>query len=165
LESGSQLDTVYFDISKAFDIMDHQILLKELKIQGIPHQWLKFLADYMRKRRFGIRINGHTSTDDVVPTAGVAQGSATGPFLFTVLIDPLQLEILYAKLLQFADDSKVFKQVDSIQDAELLQIDINRILQWFANHGLRVNTSKTKVVIYTRRTKPIKFIYRDLEGK
>jgi hypothetical protein len=164
IENRSQLDTIYFDISKAFDIMSHSILLSELRSHGIPPVWVDFVSNYMSGRMFSISVNGVCSDSRVTPNAGVAQGSATGPFLFTVLIDPLARSILYSLLKQFADDCKIFRRINSILDAELLQSDILKILEWFSCHGLKVNTSKTKMVTYTRRTKPIVFVYRDASG-
>ena len=104
--------SVCLDLSKAFDTLDHSILLQKLDrygIRGIAKEWIK---DYLRERKLVTKIT--TSSNKVIKsdayniTCGAAQGSCLGPLLFIIFVNDIHLLPLYSKLILFADDTTIF---------------------------------------------------------
>jgi hypothetical protein len=164
LSEAGQLDVIYIDCSKAFDIMSHEALGAALEDLGVTPKWISFTLEYLKGREYSIKIGGIVSSAKVKQSAGVAQGSVTGPFMFKSLVNGGLREILYSKLLQFADDLKIARQIRNLADCEKLQADFLSLLAWLSSLKLRVNIRKTKFVSFTRKRSPILFEYRDNAG-
>ena len=98
-------DVAYLDLNKAFDSVDHNILLSKLQSMGITGQLLAWLEAYLADRQQLVSIHGEFS--GLLPvTSGVPQGSLLGPLLFSVYINDLPDSVHLTKPLLFADDSK-----------------------------------------------------------
>ena len=144
ISQGIPVDIFYADFAKAFDKVPHKKLIAKLKSYGINDetvQWIQaFLADRVQRV-----VLGNTSSNWTEVTSGVPQGSVLGPLLFVIYINDLtkQLENM-AKL--YADDSKLMRKVESEEDKESLQKDIDRISEWSHEFGLPLNLNKCHIM-------------------
>ena len=144
IANGGVVDSIYFDFSKAFDTVPHQRLSVKMKANGIEGKVLSWIQDFLTGREQVVRVNGELSVPKPV-TSGIPQGSVLGPLLFVLYINDLP-DVVKSNILLFADDTKIFHQVKSREDALLLQKDIDELQQWSDKWLLRFNTDKCHVI-------------------
>jgi hypothetical protein len=114
-----QVDAIYFDLSSAFDIVSHTLLLHKLRANGLPDSYVSWLHSYKTNRYSVARIHG------ICPTAfevlsGVRQESVLGHLLFSVFISDLCNFLKHSRYLSFADDIKIYCTLSSVTDCTLL---------------------------------------------
>lgn len=158
--SRGQFDAAYLDIAKAFDIVDHVILLYKFKCYGLDVRFGIWLASYLRGRVFRVSCNGVCSNIEYVVESGVPQGSVLGPLLFKAFINDLILKLISVTKLLFADDSKVGRAIRCWADCELLQHSLDIIYAWMVSNRMRLNASKCTVMSFTRKTNWLCYTYR-----
>lgn len=158
LENKDQVDAVYTDFKKAFDKVNHEILLGKLAGCGLSYSLLMFFASYLNTRKFIVRFNGNTS-GKFSANSGVPQGSNLGPLLFLLFINDLPSVLNTAKSLLYADDQKMFLKIRSNQDCTELQKDINNLYHWSKKNKLPLNIKKCQVLSFSRSKTPILFNY------
>ena len=145
---------IFFDLSKAFDTVNHKILLKKLEhcgIRGLAHQWL---SHYLRDRTQCVYFDGHQSSYRTI-RCGVPQGSILGPLLFLVYINDLPLIANQSKFILFADDSNVFFSDKSAVSLEKrVNSELEMISVWFKANKLSLNIDKTKFILFRSHRKP-----------
>jgi hypothetical protein len=154
-----QADAVYFDLSNAFDLVPHDMLLCKLSSFGFSDAYVNWFRSYLTNRQSRVRVSGYFSQPFQV-TSGVPQGSVLGPFLFNLFINDLCNSITYSKVLLFADDFKILRVINSPHDCHLLQHDINSISDWCSANSMRLNIVKTRVMTYTRKTNFLSHEYK-----
>jgi hypothetical protein len=98
----------HFDLSSAFGLVPHPILLKKLCAYGLADGYVKWFCSYLTNRQSSVRISDTSSLPFEVPS-GVPQGSILGPLLFNIFINHLCAVIEYSNFLLFADDVKIFR--------------------------------------------------------
>ncbi|MGH9708527.1 MAG: RNA-directed DNA polymerase [Candidatus Acidiferrales bacterium] len=147
LNSQMQVDAVYTDFSKAFDRLDHSILLSKLSAMGFDVELCKFINSYLSNRHFYVEHKGHTS-NEFVATSGAPQGSNLAPLLFSLFVNDIT-EKLNSNTLLFADDLKLYRTIDSTVDCDLLQRDLDDLNQWCTDNRLPLNINKCKVMTFT----------------
>ena len=120
-------DIIYFDFAKAFDTVSHDIILRKLKQKfNIDGRLLKFLQDYLAHRRQKVILD-NVSSNILNVNSGVPQGSILGPLLFIIFINDIYDCIdPNTKISQYADDTKIWRQILSEHDCEILQTDVNK---------------------------------------
>ncbi|CAB3981599.1 Hypothetical predicted protein [Paramuricea clavata] len=123
LDKGGQIDTIYLDMSKAFDKVDHGLLITKLRGMGISGSFLQWLTNYLTDRQQRVTVLGETS-DTIPVTSGVPQGSLLGPVLFLLFVNDLPETVISSKTSMYADDTKVFKAIKVPEDALALQADL-----------------------------------------
>lgn len=143
------MDTIYTDYSKAFDKVDHSILLNKLLKIGIHGSLYRWLSSYISNRSQIVVIAGFKS-DSVAVTSGVPQGSLLGPLLFNIYINDVGNCFLNSQTILYADDMKIFSPINSIEDCQKLQDDLQRLNTYCIAHCLEINISKCFVVRFTR---------------
>ena len=151
--STIQIDTIYFDIRKAFDSVPHNQLLIKLWSCGITGKLWSWFKSYLSNRFQFVAINNQFSTFLPV-VSGVPQGSILGPPLFLIYInDIFHLNIL-SRLYAFADDTKCFNQITNNHDQQSLQRDINLLFEWSYTSCLSFSPTKCVHVSFksTRNT-------------
>jgi hypothetical protein len=158
LDKNVQVDTVYTDFAKAFDKVDHGILVKKLHSFGLLSQLLNLFTSYLSDR-YQYVVHNSCSSYTYPVYSGVPQGSNLGPLLFLLFINDLPSEINFSKNLLFADDLKLWREVRSESDCRLLQNDINNISEWSVKNKLLFNVNKCYTVSYHRKANPIHFTY------
>ena len=153
LDGGRQVDAVYTDFSRAFDCIDHSILLSKLSGFGFSPGLVRLLQSYLTDRKSYVYYNGFASMEFVV-RSGVPQGSNLGPLLFNLFINDL-ITSLTCPVLAYADDLKLFSTICDEEDVETLQSNVNTIVTWCDLFHLRLNVGKCFVVTFSRSSSPI----------
>lgn len=153
---------VYVDFTKAFDYLNHSILLKKLEMYGFRGTVLSLLTSYLNDRNQYVYLNGYSS--HVLPiSAGVPQGSILGPFLFNlylndiISIDPTVKFVIYADDVTLLFTAASADEVITRANKTLEKLDI-----WAQLNKLKINVSKTKAVLYRAKNKIIS-IDRDIK--
>ena len=139
------------DIKKAFDCVDHSILLRKLEsygVRGLPLNWLR---SYLGDRKCYIEINGISSSKNVF-NIGVPQGSILGPALFLVHINQLPLVSNKLNCQMFADDTIVsYSGSDIVEVTSTVTSELNKIADWMNDNKLTINPCKTEVLLVSNR--------------
>lgn len=146
---GNQIDTVYMDLAKAFDRIDHTILLDKLKQFPIDQCMINLIHSYLTDRVQVVCVGGEKS-DPIRPKSSVPQGTVLSPLLFALFINDLPA-LIKSNILLFADDLKIFMKIKNMNDARILQSDIQTIIDWCRRNILGLNVSKCYLLSFTRR--------------
>ena len=157
LDRSGQVDVIYTDFAKAFDKVDHRVLLHKLQLFGFTDILVRFFSSYLKNRTCSVTYNGFTSMP-FTATSGVPQGSVLGPTLFLIFINDLALSLNCHRLF-FADDLKIFSSISCIDDCQSLQLQLQQIDSWCITNKLMLNVNKCKVVSYARSLDTVKFNY------
>lgn len=159
VEKSGQVDAIYFDLAKAFDSVNHSILFSKLEAIGLSVRGVAWFRSYLTGRNFRVKSGEVLSRPSPI-TSGVVQGSVLGPLLFAVFINDLPRVVSkQASILLFADDIKLFRRVQSRECCISLQTDVDAVCAWLDENSLSVNSKKTKLVSFTRKTAPVLFKY------
>ena len=152
-------DVIYFDFSKAFDSVNHDLILQKLKVfYTIDGRLLKFLSNYLCDRKQRVTIENHTSTDKNV-LSGVPQGSILGPILFVLFINDLPQGIdPGTNLALYADDTKIWRKIDTSNDLVLLQKDIDYLHRWSIKNKMNFHPKKCKVLSICQKESPLSLL-------
>ena len=160
LNNKNSVDCIYFDFSKAFDTVNHSILiLKLINDFEIPMYLVALLKNYLEGRTQYVAYRGACSKI-FRPVSSVPQGSNLGPLLFNLFINDLPKYIKNSTALMYADDLKVFRVVNDENDAELLQRDVDNISEWLLLNKMQLNKNKCETMHFTckRSTNARKYI-------
>jgi len=152
MQKGFSVDAIYTDFSKAFDRVDHGILIKKLKKYGISGPILSWISSYLSERSQIVKFQGRLSKTIKV-LSGVPQGSHLGPLLFLIFISDLSIVLNDVDHLLFADDLKIYKSISNPADAEFLQNKINVLYNWCSKNKLVLNVGKCNVITFSRKNK------------
>ena len=147
-----QFDTVLFcDLSKAFDCVDHGILLRKLQVYGFCPESIALLRSYLDGRSQTVRCSGLASAKGPV-TVGVPQSSVLGPILFLIYINDLPSVDQSSKYTLFADDTTVSVKADSMETSVGGSLVAQEMAEgWFCSNRLLLNRDKTNRVVFTMR--------------
>ena len=154
LDKGGKVDTIYLDMSKAFDKVDHGYLITKLRGLEFGGMFLKWLTNYLSNRHQRVTVLGATShTMDVI--SGVPQRSLLRPALFLLCVYDLRESVKSSSMAMYADDTKVFKAIRRPEDASALQTDLTNLHTWSMASGLGFSESKCHAQSITRKKYPI----------
>ena len=143
--------SVYLDLSKAVDTIDHSILLRKLNHYGIRGRALEWFASYLCQRKQYISYQGIKSNDFDVHY-GVTQGSVLGPLLFILYSNDVPNSIKHSTSVLFADDTTIYCGGNDICCLfEQVNNDLCQLSDWFRSNKLSINANKTKYMLITKQ--------------
>jgi hypothetical protein len=152
VDAGKSLDVVFIDFSRAFDKVPHQHLIWKLRKLGISGKVLNWLTDFLPGRILRVQVNDSLS-DQFTALSGVPQGSVLGPELFKIFINDLP-SALQVDCLLYADDVKLWAEVSPKDDADELQLALDRLHRWSSEWLLPVNKEKCAVLSIGNKPSP-----------
>ena len=126
LEAHENMNIIYLDFSKAFDKVDHCILIEKLRLMGINGPLMLWIQSYLFQRSQKVMVNGVLS-EPVLVRSGVPQGSVLGPLLFLVMMADIDEDLIHSFLSSFADDTRVGLSIKTEEGTKLLQEVLDRI--------------------------------------
>lgn len=142
---------IFIDLKKAFDTIDHEILIKKMDIygvRGVAHKWLQ---SYIQNRKQYVQLGSHKSTCSNI-TFGVPQGSVLGPKLFILYINDIVKVSDVLKFIVFADDTNIFCSGEDLQQVlDVVKYEMLKLKCWFNSNKLSLNLNKTKFMIFGNR--------------
>ena len=147
METGSGADVIYLDFAKAFDKVDHGILMRKLIKIGIGGAILRWIHEFLKDRNQVVRVQNIMS-DPANVVSGVPQGTVLGPILFLIFIGDIDEEIINAHASSFADDTRVLLSVSCDDDMEKMQTDLNVIYNWSDCNNMQFNGCKFEHLRY-----------------
>lgn len=158
IDSNKQTDSVYTDFKKAFDRVDHKILLEKIAFNGIRGNLWRWFRSYITNRTQKVVINGYES-DTICITSGVPQGSILGPLLFVLFINDIKGCFKHCKFLLYADDLKIYHIIDDVSDHDNFQEDLDRFTVYCDTNKLSLSLDKCKTITFSRKKQISEYSY------
>ena len=144
--------SVFLDLSKAFDTVNHAILLRKLEHYGFQKPTINLLRSYLTDRSISVYLNDDFSSKVKQIFNGVPQGSVLGPLLFIIYTNDVFNALDNALLSLYADDTSIYISGSDLQVAHnLLEKDTDNIIQWFEANCLKLNIEKSQFIIFGTR--------------
>ena len=169
LEKKEYTIAVYLDLSKAFDTLEHDVLLQKLELYGIRGIALEWYKRYLTSRKICVKCTSGTDklqscSDEFSVTYGVPQGSCLGPLLFLIFCNDLPLNLGTCNSILFADDTTIYK---SHKDLWFLiwtvQEELKQLAEWFKSNKLTLNLHKCVSMLFGGKPN-IEKIQLELDG-
>ena len=153
IDRGLLNGVIFIDLKKAFDTIDHEIILKKLTKYGVDQDALKWFKSYLTNRMQGCNVNNHLSSASPL-TCGVPQGSIIGPLLFLIYINDLPNCLNVGTPRMYADDTNVTFSAATIPDLESqIDSDLKYLDCWLKANKLSLNVAKTEFMVISSRQK------------
>ena len=148
LDSGHFACGVFIDLQKAFDTVDHNILVSKLEYYGVRGIAKNWFTSYLNDRKQFVSINGYKSALNVIKF-GVPQGSVLGPLLFLVYINDFSISVKNSIVHHFADDTNLLYINKSLKVmCKKINFDLKGITDWLNANRLSLNVDKTEFIIF-----------------
>ena len=147
LINGADTDAIYLDYAKAFDKVDHQLLIKKLRRYGFNEHLVLWIESFLTHRSQHVVVNGIASFIAAV-LSGVPQGSVLGPLLFILFINDMQLCIKHSIIRFFADDTRILKHISCQKHVSELQEDLNSVIQWANQNNMALHEDKFELMVH-----------------
>ena len=161
---------IFLDLSKAFDTIDHSILLNKLKYYGLKGPTLNLFQSYLSNRKQYTEIEDTTSTILHIQV-GVPQGSILGPILFIIYVNDLPQCSNKFDFIMYADDTTLSSTIDSFSDINsnasadsLINAEIGKVIEWLKINKLSLNKNKSKYMTFHMPKKQIQHLTLKIDG-
>ena len=147
IDKGHYVGIVLLDLQKAFDTVNHAVLIRKLYNYGMSTSVIKWFESYLYDRRHITIINGIKSNERQV-TCGIPQGSILGPLLFILYINDLPKHVSNVKVSMYADDTALYYNSNDINDIVVkMNRDLKNVRKWLVRNKLSLNVKKTEFMI------------------
>ena len=162
-EHNESTACVFLDLSKAFDTIKHEVLLKKLELYGIRGTALSWFQSYLSDRRIRVKCNtvssGKTEFSDAQPiNTGTPQGSCLGPLIFLIFNNDLHRVVENCSTILFADDTTLYiSNKNTTYLKWCLEHDLSLLFDWFRANKLTLNLSKTQFLLFKTHPKTATF--------
>ena len=151
IDNGLINGVIFIDLKKAFDTIDHGIILRKLSYYGVDQVALNWFSSYLGNRVQKCQVNGHLSSSSVI-NCGVPQGSIIGPLLFLLYINDLPNCLTIAEPNMYADDTNLTVSADNLADLKhKMNLELANINQWLRVNKLSLNITKTEYMVIGSR--------------
>ena len=135
------------DYAKAFDRVDHRLLLLKLERYKFHPKLIEWIASFLRGRTQEVVIDGsHSVRSEIV--SGVPQGTVLGPVLFIIFTNDLEREIRSSTVKFFADDTKISKKIAAVDDVGELQMDLDAVCRWSRENNMKLHEEKFELISF-----------------
>lgn len=164
IDSGKLAAGVFVDFQKAFDTVDHNILISKLEHYGIRGKFNDWFKSYLTNRKQCVSILGYESSYQPIKY-GVPQGSVLGPLLFLIYINDLNHSIQFSDTFHFADDTNLLNINSSFYKLQSnLNKDLKGLYRWLLANKISLNAAKTELVIFRKPLQKIPPINIKING-
>ena len=156
LENKKSTISVMLDLSKAFDTIEHSIMLKKLELFGVRGVCLNWFKSYLENRRVRVKCEVTSSEDSVrseyhTVNYGTPQGSCLGPLIFLIFVNDMQLHLTEVDSVQFADDTTIiFSHRNEIYLQYCIERELSVLSDWFRANKLTLNVDKSVFLLFNR---------------
>ena len=148
LDKGGFAGALLMDLSKAFDCLNHKLLIAKLSAYGCSPSTLRLIHSYLSERKQRVKINGSFSAwrETMI---GVPQGSVLGPLLFNIYINDLFMFVKDAQICNYADDTTIYACDTNIKSViKTLESDALKIAEWLPNNCMTLNWDKCHLMVF-----------------
>ena len=147
LDNKGKSGVLLTDLSKAFDCLNHELLIAKLSAYGVDYMSLKLIHSYLSDRLQRVKVNSsYSSWWEII--FGVPQGSIFGPLLFNMYLSDLFMILNKSLVANYADDNSPFACAKDISNVIFqLEEDSNNLLEWVKNNGLKANPDKFHIIL------------------
>ncbi len=149
MDDGYVTGVIFLDLKKAFDTVNHNILLQKLKHHGVDNNELSWFQSYLNNRSQSVSVNSTLSDFEPI-NIGIPQGSILGPLLFILFVNCLPKAVdTKCKTVMYADDTSLLCKAKNIDDLKVqLESCLDSVADWFKANKLTLNVDKTKFMIF-----------------
>ena len=154
LDKKKKVIVVSTDMSAAFDLLDKDVLLPRMAKLGIPTNLIRIYDDFLSDRRAYVQCDQYSSEEFDIPV-GCVQGSPSGPYLFTLLIDGISEYLSDVNVVAYADDMYFIFESDTWEDVtKIAAEETKKAISWLQKSGMVINASKTEAAYFSQRELP-----------
>ena len=151
MNKGLVTGSVFIDLAKAFDTVDHDILLRKLEYYGICDESLPWFKNYFTGRKQFVLIDSQSPEEPAI-TSELPQGSILGPLLLIVYINDLPRCVKHCSVNMYADNTVLYLAGPTVDNLTFyINQDLQCLSEWLEDNSLILNVSKTKCVLFTSR--------------
>ena len=155
IDKGMYACGVFVDLQKAFDTVDHNILINKLSHYGVRGTVNSLFKSYLSNRFQSVTIHENKS-ETILIKHGVPQGSVLGPLLFLIYINDFHKTIKHSKVIHFADDTSLINCNKSLKKInKQVNEDLRLLCEWLRANKISLNTKKTEIIIFRSKKKEI----------
>ncbi len=151
LDDKKKVIVVSTDMSAAFDLLDKEVLLPRMQKLGIPLSLCRIYNEFLSNRRAFVQCGESKSEEFIIPV-GCVQGSPSGPYLFTLMVDGIADHMSDTNIVAYADDMYFVYQADSWEGvSEIASKNTKKAMEWLKKSGMVLNSSKTEAAYFSSR--------------